>query len=75
MQKVVFRLCCIIVVPSNVGLLIPKTNPIMDLGDSCYLCFYIFQIFFLQGSLALQFAILKRLKPSPVTLDISGTVT
>jgi len=45
----------IIAVPCNRGLLILKANPIMDLGDSCYLCCYIFQIFFLQGSLALQF--------------------
>ena len=60
MQKIVLRLCCIIAVPSNTGLLILKANPIMGLGDSCYLCCYIFQIFFLQGSLALQFAILQR---------------
>lgn len=63
------------VVPSDIGLLILKTNHMMGLRVGCYLCCYIFQIFSLQGSLALQFAILQRLKIRPVTLDLSGTVT
>lgn len=67
MQKIVLRLCYIIAVPSSKGLLILKANPIMDLRDSCYLCCYILQIFFLPESLALQFAILQRLKTRPVT--------
>lgn len=71
MQKIVLQLCCIIAVPSHKGLLILKANPIMDLGDSCYLSCYIFLIFFLQGSLALQFAILRRLKTRPVTSDLN----
>lgn len=39
-------LCYTIAVLSNKGLLILKANPILDLGGSCYLCYYIFQIFF-----------------------------